>query len=372
MNRPKKRTFIEHFSSINDPRLQRKQRHSLEAIFFIALCAVICGCDGWVAVEKFGNMKKTWFEKFLALEHGIPSHDTFGRVFSLIAPTEFQSCFSRWIQAIVEDVMGDVIAIDGKCLRGSYDNTKGKAAIHMVSAWSCANQLVLGQVKVDEKSNEITALPLLLEKLDMQGAIVTADAMHTQTKSAQAIVSKGADYVLALKGNRSRLHDDVTLFFEQTPKAYALTYDKTTEADHGRIEQREVWVCNDVAWLEHHDFPHLSSIIKVKARRYKKGTWSEEERYYISSLSHDDAAHYGQAIRQHWGVETQLHYCLDVIFDEDRCRIRKGHADENMATLRHLALNLLKAEKTAKVGLKIKRQMAGWDEQYLLKILDQF
>ena len=369
----KKPTLIEHFSTIQDPRLNRKQCHSLENIFFIALCAVICGCDSWVAVEKFGKMKQSWFEKYLHLEHGIPSHDTFGRVFSLICPEQFQACFSSWIQSIVKEVAGDVIAVDGKCLRRSYDKENNKAAIHMVSAWSSANQLVLGQVKVAEKSNEITALPMLLDALDIAGAVLTTDAMHTQTKSAQQIVAKGADYVMALKGNRSSLHEDVTVFFEQTPDAYPLDHHKTIDSEHGRIEEREVWVCNDVDWLlEEHDFPHLGSIIKVKSRRIEREDSSEDVRYFISSITDQSAEKLGSYVRAHWSVETSLHWCLDMAFDEDRCRIRVGHADENMAMLRHLSLNLLKQEKTAKVGIKIKRQMAGWDEQYLLKLLGLF
>lgn len=369
-----KPTFMEHFKNIEDPRITRHKLYSLDDMFFITLCAVICGCDSWVAISQFAKMKQSWFEQYLELENGVPSHDTFGRVFSLIDPQQFQDCFASWIKTVVRHVVGDIIAIDGKCLRGSYDKGDNKAAIHMVSAWSTANQLVIGQVKVDEKSNEITALPVLLERLDIAGAIITADALHTQTKSAELIVSKGADYVLALKGNQSTLHDDVTLFFEQTPKSLESTlhYHKSVDAGHGRVEEREFWVSNQIEWLKNqHDFPHLSSIVKVKSKRFNKEETSEETRYYISSINSNEAEQFGEAIRAHWGVENGLHWTLDMAFDEDRCRIRKGHADENMSMFRHLALDLLKAEKTAKVGIKIKRQMAGWDNDYLLKILGE-
>jgi predicted transposase YbfD/YdcC len=242
----------------------------------------------------------------------------------------------------------------------------------MVSAWAQGNRLVLGQVKVDEKSNEITALPKLLEMVDVAGAIVTADAMHTQTKTASLIISKGADFVLALKGNQSTLHDDVILFFEQMPTKYekAVCYNENIDSGHGRIEVREAWVCNDIDWLtKEHDFPHLGSIIKIKAKRYVGERWSEEVRYYISSIKSDDAAKMERFIRDHWSIETGLHWVLDVAFSEDDCRVRMGHAAENLSTFRRIALNLLKADKTQKVGIKIKRQIAGWNEKYLLQLL---
>jgi len=371
----KKPTLIEHFKDIADPRLKRKQLHKLDDIFFITLCAVICGCDGWVAIEKFAQIKKNWFEQYLLLEHGIPSHDTFGRVFSLIDPEQFQVCFSKWIKEIVKSVTGDVIAVDGKCLRRSHDKSSNKSAIYMVSAWSHDNQLTLGQVKVDEKSNEITALPALLENLDITGSIITTDALNTQKKSATVIVKKGGDYLSALKGNQSTLHDDVRLFFEKTPKSYINTLNthKTIDSGHGRIEEREVTSCNQIDWLlKEHSYPHLSSIISVKSRRFHAKKWSEETRYFISSVKHNDAEKFAHYVRAHWGVENNLHWTLDMAFDEDHCRIRQGHADQNMAILRHISLNLLKSETAHKVGIKIKRQMAGWDSDYLLKILQIF
>lgn len=370
-----KPTLIEHFNSIEDPRLKRKQLHKLEDIFFMALCAVICGCDGWVAVANFVRMKQSWFEQYLSLDNGTPSHDTFGRVFSLIDPEQFQVCFANWIKDIVKHVTGDVIAIDGKCLRRSHDRTNNKSAIYMVSAWSVDNQLTLGQVKVNEKSNEITALPALLNNLDIKGSIITTDALNTQKNSAEVIVSKGGDYLSALKGNQSTLHDDVALFFENPPTSYLETLNtyKNTDSGHGRIEEREVTSCNQIDWLtKTHGYPHLSSIIKVKSRRYHKDEWSEEIRYFISSVKHNDAQKYAHYVRAHWGVENNLHWTLDTAFNEDDCRIRKGYADQNMAIIRHISLNLLKTETDTKVGIKIKRQMAGWDNDYLLKILNIF
>ena len=370
-----KLTLIEHFKDIEDPRLQRKQLHKLDDIFFITLCAVICGCDGWVAIEKFANIKRSWFEQYLSLENGIPSHDTLGRIFSLIDPKQFQTCFSSWIKEIVKNVTGDVIAIDGKCLRRSHDKSSNKSAIYMVSAWSHDNQLALGQVKVDEKSNEITALPSLLENLDITGSIITTDALNTQKKSAELIVSKGADYLTALKGNQSTLHDDVILFFENTPKSYENTLNtyKSIDSGHGRIEERTVTSCNRIDWLtEHNTHPHLASIISVNSRRFLANEWSEETRYFISSVKHNDAEKFAHYVRAHWGVENNLHWRLDMAFDEDHCRIRQGYADQNMAILRHISLNLLTSDKDNKVGIKIKRQMAGWDNEYLLKVLQIF
>ncbi|MFT6919441.1 MAG: putative transposase YbfD/YdcC [Cognaticolwellia sp.] len=288
-----KPTLIEHFKDITDPHLQL---HKLDDIFFITLCSVICGCDSWVAIEKFANMKRNWFEQYLSLEYGIPSHDTFGRVFSLIDPEQFQVFLSNWIKAIVKK------AIDGKCLRRLPDKSSNKSAIYRVSAWSHDNQLTLGQVKVNEKSNEITALPALLEKLDITGAVITTDALNTQKNSARIIVEKGGDYLSTLKGNQSTLHDDVTLFFENTPKSYIerLASHKTVEKDHGRIEEREVTSCNDIDWLtKEHEHPYLAGIISVKSRRFHNNEWSQETRYFISSVKHNDAEKFAHYVRAH-------------------------------------------------------------------------
>ncbi len=367
-----KPNLMTHFSKIDDPRIEGRVAHSLGNIFFITICAVICGSDSWAAIAEYAKAKQSWFEQYLDLPNGTPSHDTLGTLFARIDPELFQECFSNWVQSVVSLAIGEVIAIDGKCLRRSYDKRDNKSAIHMVSAWAQGNRMVLGQVKVNEKSNEITALPKLLEMIDIAGAIVTADAMHTQTKTASLIIDKGADYVLALKGNQSTLHDDVVLFFDQLPANYEknLYYNESIDSGHGRVEIREVWVCNDIEWLtKEHDFPHLASIIKIRAKRYLNGRWSEEIRYYISSIKSADAAKMERSIREHWSVENELHWVLDVVFSEDDCRVRMGHAAENLSTFRRIALNLLKADKTKKVGIKIKRQIAGWDEKYLLQLL---
>lgn len=368
----KKPTLFEHFEAIKDHR-KRTPHHSLENILFITFCAVISGCDGFVSIEEFAKIRKDWFEQFLDLPYGIPSHDTLGRVFACIDPEQFKKCFANWVSALVKHVTGDVISIDGKCLRGSHDEENDKSAIHLVSAWSSANGCVLGQEKVDEKSNEITALPELLKRLDIQGAVVTADAMHTQTKTAALIVEKKADFVLVLKGNQGTLNDDVRLFFEAPPANTEFHYHEMVEKEHGRIEEREIWLCTDVEWLNKmHPFPYLSSIVKVTSRRTIKDKVQEESRYFISSLKNPTPEKMAQIIRSHWHIENKLHWVLDMAFDEDRCRIRMGNADENIAIIRHIALNLLKQETTVKVGIKTKRQMAGWNTEYLLKVLKHF
>ena len=367
-------TITEHFSELKDPRRYNKW-HPLHDIIVIAICAAICGADDWVAVEDFGKAKQSWFEEFLELPHGIPSHDTFGDVFKVLDPEQFQKCFMQWVQAVNEVSEGQVIPIDGKQLRRSHDKTLGKNAIHMVSAWAAENHVVLGQIKVDDKSNEITAIPQLLDLLEISGCIVTIDAMGCQRKIAEKIVKKKkADYVLALKGNQSGLFEDVKSLFEraQEMKFENCEYHKTEERGHGRIEVRECWTLSvpeylaDIRSLE--DWWGLRTIIMVKSKRVVNHKISEESRYYISSLS-GNAKQALRAVRGHWGVENRVHWVLDIAFREDECRIRKGNGAQNFAVLRHIALNLLKQEKTAKCGTKNKRLKAGWDESYLLKVL---
>lgn len=363
-------SILKHFSSIDDPRVNRQKLHKLEDIFFITICAVICGADNWVAIEHFGDCKKDWFTEILGLEHGIPSHDTLGKVFSAIDSEQFGECFSQWVCDLSELTQGDIIAIDGKRVRRSFDKASNKAAIHMVSAWSCDNHLVLGQTKVSDKSNEITAIPKLLERLDIAGSIITIDAMGCQTKIAKQIVEKGGDYVLSLKGNQGKLHDNIRYWFESHSKTIGC---EPTELDygHGRIEHRTLKVSSDIGWLKkQHQWPYLNSIIAVTSTREVDNELSEETRYFISSLDGKNKAKLAKAIRSHWQVENNLHWVLDMAFDEDRSRARKGHSAANMTTLRHLALNLVKAETTTKVGVKIKRQKAGWSNEYLLKILN--
>jgi len=361
-------SIIHHFSSIEDPRVNRQKRHQLQDIFFISICAMICGADNWVAIEEFGQAKEQWFTELLGLKNGIPSHDTFGAVYEAIDTDQFSACFSRWVADLANITEGEVIAIDGKCLRRSIDKTSKKAAIYMVSAWAQQNNLVLGQVKVDDKSNEITAIPKLLSRLDIAGAVITIDAMGCQKKIAKQIKRQGGDYVFSLKGNQGNLHDDVKTFFTSSlsPAVASVCYD----GGHGRIETRTIRATADIAWLrERHGWSSLQSIIAVTAKREIGDNVTEETRYFISSLDADDPARLERVVRAHWAIENNLHWVLDIAFDEDGNRARKGHSAANLAVIRHIALNLIKAEKSSKVGVKIKRLKAGWDNDYLLRIL---
>ena len=361
-------SILHHFSSIKDPRVNRQKKHELQDIFFITLCAVICGADNWVAVEEFGKAKEAWFTEQLNLENGIPSHDTFGDVFAAIDTEQFSESFSKWIADLASLTQGEVIAIDGKCLRRSLDKASKKAAIYMVSAWAQQNSLVLGQVKVGEKSNEITAIPKLLSRLDIADAVVTIDAMGCQKKIAKQIVQQGGDYVLSLKGNQGLLHEDVATYFTSSlsPTAAVVTYD----GGHGRIETRTVRVTEDIAWLkENHAWSGLRSIVAVTATRESESKVTEETRYFVSSLTADEPEKLEHAVRAHWAIENNLHWVLDIAFDEDSNRTRKGHSAANLAVIRHIALNLIKQEKTSKVGVKTKRLKAGWDNDYLLRVI---
>lgn len=368
----------EHFSGIEDPRIDRKKLHQLLDIMVIAICAAICGADTWEDVEIFGKAKEKWFREFLELPNGIPSHDTFNRVFNRLDPEQFQSCFINWINAASQIIEGQVIAIDGKVLRRSHDQGIGKAAIDMVSAWATANHLVLGQVKVDEKSNEITAIPQLLKVLEISGCIITIDALGCQTEIAAEIIAQEADYVLALKDNQGQLFEDVQLLFADLEnsnyKAYAYDYDKSVDKGHGRVEIRESWTISDPEILCHlrgfQRWSNLTTVSRIRSQRWIGNEKSCEDRYQIASLT--GAKRILAAIRSHWGIENQLHWCLDIAFDEDRCRVRKDHGAENFAILRHIALNLLKQEKTCKRSIKGKRLLAGWDEDYLFKVLSGF
>lgn len=378
MSQLKADPLIESLSQISDPRSNHTKRHLLIDILVIAVCATICGAESWDDIAQFGEAKREWFAQFLELPNGIPSHDTFRRVFLLMKPAEFQQVFLAWVQAAVKTSDHELINIDGKHLRGSKQKKKGeegKEGLRMVSAWAAENRLVLGQVKTEEKSNEITAIPDLLRLLELSGCIVTIDAMGCQTKIAAQIVEQKGDYVLSLKGNQGTLHKDVEDYFGWAVKTgfKEIAYDscKTLEKGHGRIETRRCFVTEDVDWLaQKADWEGLKSIIMVEAQREVIGEKPTiERRYFISSLE-ADATQALRALRGHWAIENQLHWCLDVGFREDGCRTRTGHAAENLAVLRHIALNLLKQEKSCKLGIKSKRLKAGWNESYMLKVLN--
>ena len=364
-------TLLDFFADMPDPRVERTKLHKLEDILAITICAVICGAEGWNEIELFGRSKRKWFKTFLELPNGIPSHDTFARVISSIKPDDFEQRFQKWTQAIAESTGEKVIAIDGKTLRRSFDNANAKAAIHMVSAWACDNKMVFGQVATDEKSNEITAIPKLLETLVLDGSVVTIDAMGCQKKIAEKIIDNNGDYIFSLKGNHGTLHDEVKLFLDDAiANGGDYDYNHTIDGGHGRVEIRKIWYSQDVQWMpDLNDWPGLSSLMAVESQRTKAGKVSVERRYFISSLSEKTAESVGQMIRQHWGIENKLHWSLDVSFGEDSCRIRKDFGAENFSRLRRIALNLLKQEKTAKCGIKAKQHKAGWDEKYMLKVL---
>jgi len=362
-----------HFTRLPDPRVRRTRRHALVDILVITVCAVICGADDWVAIARFGRAKRTWFRQFLALPHGIPSHDTFGRVFAALDPHAFHAAFLAWVASVATLLPGDVIAIDGKTLRRTFDTASQKAAIHMVSAWATTQGLCLGQVKTDAKSNEITAIPALLDVLALAGRIVSIDAMGCQPAIARRIRDRGGDYVLSLKANQPRLHEDVQALFLDA-EAHGLrdlphTCAETVDADHGRLEVRRAWATDDLVCLSsRRRWPGLRSVLRVDAARTVGTQTSRETRYFISSLP-ADAAHLARIVRGHWTIENGLHWILDVAMHQDHTRIRTGHAPENLATLHHIALNLLKQERTEKLGIKNKRLAAGWDHDYLLRVI---
>jgi predicted transposase YbfD/YdcC len=368
----------EHFGSMSDPRIERTKLHKLIDILVLAICGVICNCDSWEDVEEFGVAKQEWFETFLELPNGIPSHDTFNRVFARLDADEFRTCFMNWVRVASELIGGQVVAMDGKMLRGSHDRGIGQGAIDMVSAWACANHLVLGQVKVDEKSNEITAIPQLLKALELSGCIITIDAMGCQTEIAKAIIEKEADYVLALKGNQGNLFEDVQKLFEDLEssqyQAYAYDYEKTVNKGHGRIEIRECWAISDLSTLGHlrgfENWKKLLTVSRIRSQRWIGEEKTCEDRFHIASIL--GAKQVLAAVRSHWGIENGLHWTLDMAFDEDHSRIRKDNGPQNFAILRHIALNLLKHEKTSKHSIRAKRLLACWKEDYLLKVLFGF
>jgi len=363
----------EYFTTVTDPRVDRTKLHLLLDILVMAICAVICGADSWVEMEAYGRAKEKWLRQFLALPNGIPSHDTFARVIARLKPEELQECFLRWMQAVSEVTQGEVVAIDGKTLRRSFDRAVGKSAIHMVSAWASANRVVLGQQKVDEKSNEITAIPALLQLLELKGCIVTIDAMGCQKAIAQTIIKQEADYVLTLKANHGLLYEEVQRFFAWAQQRQFADvphqYYHTVDGQHGRGEERRYWMVSDLAWLTaKSEWAGLQSLGMVERQRTVAGKTTVEVHYYLTSLA-GSGQQFGEAVRTHWSVENGLHWVLDVAFQEDQSRIRRDHAAENFAVSRHLALSLLRQEATCTHGIKVKRLKAALDEDYLTRVL---
>jgi len=372
----KSMNILDHFREIEDPRMERNKRHTIWDIIVLTICAVVCGCETWEDIEIYGKEKRQWLSRFLALPNGIPSHDTIRRLFIRLNPEQLQQCFLSWVEAIREHADGEVVSIDGKTARRSHDRETGKSALHMVSAWASENRMILGQVKSDEKSNEITAIPQLLKLLELNGCIVTIDAIGCQTEIANQIRDQKAEYVLAVKANRPRLLEELeSCFAEVKPgtepqEAEWLEYHRTFDKEHGRMETREYLMTSEIEWLKPllPGWKGVKSIGMVRARRVIGEEHSVQQRYYISSMDADAQA-FAVAVRSHWGVENSLHWVLDMVFREDESRMRKGHSPENFAILRRIALNLVRRDTASKSSLKARRKAAGWNDSYLERLL---
>lgn len=365
-----------HFRAVIDPRMERSKEHTLLDIIVIALCGTIAGANSWVDIAEFGRSQQAWLQTFLELPNGIPSHDTFGRVFARLDPQQFQAAFGAWVAAVQTLTAGQVVALDGKLVRHSYDKHSGQAARRMISAWATYNRLVLGQRQVEADSNEIAALPQLLALLALKGCIVTIDAMGCQTEIAQAIVEQEADYILAVKDNQPTLAADLTDLFDRRTdpewSTWQTDYHRAVSKGHGRIEVREIWTVSDTTWLAYLNpkqrWPHLRAVVLVRSERHMGDKIQVGHHYFITSLA-ASAKRLGRAIRLHWRIENSLHWVLDVSFREDDSRVRMGYGPENLTVLRHMAINLLARETTAKRSLNGKRLKAAWDTGYLLKVL---
>ncbi|MGJ5672622.1 MAG: ISAs1 family transposase [Nostochopsis sp.] len=369
------KSLVQHFQDIKDPRVERTKKHQLTDILVIAILAVIAGAQGWEDMENYGISKKQWLEKFLALPHGIPADDTFRRVFEFINPEELNRCFLQWVETLVTKMGGEIIPIDGKTIRGSYDRSQGKSALHIISAWSSEQRLVLGQMKVEDKSNEITAIPALLELLDITGSIITIDAMGTQTEIAKKIIDKKGDYVLALKANHPTLYNQVEEWFKKASaqqfQGIDVSYEKRVEKGHHRREIRQVWSV-PVSAINNLYQPRLwaglQSVVMVVRVRHLWNKTTREVQFYLTSL-HSNAQLIGLAIRKHWGIENQAHWTLDCTFAEDACRIRSFHSPRNFALLRRIALNALNRELTYKRSLRQKMKRTAMDNDYMIQVL---
>ena len=363
-------SLITIIREVPDPRVERTKLHRFEDILIIALCALLCGAESFEDMQLFGEAKRPWFSTFLELPHGIPSHDTFNRLFAALDSRKFLEAFMRWTQSLRETLAGEVVAIDGKALRRAID--AGQSPKVIVNAWATGNGLVLGQRKVDEKSNEITAVPELLRTLELAGCIVTLDAMGCQKEIAREIRNADADYVLALKGNQGTAHREIQSYLDDAISRGCpeLVFDEQVDKGHGRLEIRRCWQSENILWFEdRHLWEDLRSVAVIEAVREINGKLSTERRYYLSSLT-ANPVRFNQTVRSHWEVENQLHWVLDVVFNEDQSRARTGNAAENLATLRRWSLNLLKADHLKpKCSLKGRKKIAGWDNAYLLHLL---
>ena len=363
--------LLKCFGELKDFRIEKKTDHKLLDIVALTICAVICGADTWQDVEAYGKAKREWLGTFLELPNGIPSHDTIGRVFALLDPKSLRECFLEWVKTVFDVTGGQVVAIDGKTVRRSIDGRRSKLPIHMVSAWASANSVVLGQLMTEEKSNEITAIPALLGTLEIKGCVVTIDAMGAQKHIAGAIVAKEADYALALKDNHPKLKESVESFFadsiDDNPRVL-IDYHESEEKGHGRHERRQCWMAEVSESIHGADeWPGLKTIAMIISERTLAGKRSVNTKYFLSSLERDAKA-FGAVSRVHWSIES-MHWTLDIAFREDESRIRAGHAAGNMVVVRHIALSILKNDKSRKIGIKGKRLAAGWDDEYLLKLL---
>lgn len=362
-----------HFGDLPDPRSDHGKRYPLTALITIAICAVICGAEDWVGVAMFGRAKRDWFATFLDLPADTPCHDTFARVFARLDPDAFERCFRSWTGALAGVLCG-AVSIDGKTPRRSFDAAAGKAAIHMISAWAGAHGLVFGQLAVDDKSNEITAIPRLLELLDLKGVTVTIDAMGCQKDIAAKVLAKGGDYVLAVKENQPTLHENLAQVFARAQKGgwngHGHGVHEETDKGHGRIERRTTTITWDPRDLiEASGWPGVRCLAHVRRERMVGDATATTDHYFISSLETRRADRVAEVVRSHWGVENQLHWRLDVAFNEDQSRLRKGHGAQNMSRLRRIALNALRQDTSEKAGIKNKRLMAGWDHRYLVRLL---
>ena len=372
-------SILEYFASVADPRIERSRLHPLTSVLVLSLCAVVCGADSFVAIEHFGRAREAWLKTFLDLPNGIPSHDTIGRIFALLDPKALEEAFRRWTAAIATLTKGEVVAIDGKTLRRSFQTADRTAFVHMVSAWAAGNRMVLGQIKTDDKSNEITAIPRLLELLRIEGCLVTIDAMGCQKEIASKIVDRGADYMLGVKDNQPTLSATISGIFEEALRdrdfPTSANHHTTTEKAHGRTDVRRCWTMDidPECGASFDEWTKVKSIVLVERERTVGGKTSIERSHYITSRPRISAKAALAATRAHWGIENQLHWVLDVAFREDDCRVRAGHAAENFAVIRHIAVNLLKTVPGGldgkKLGVKNKRLLAGWHDGYLLRVL---